>query len=65
LTQVGDFVNIVSAQLGSTFRTHVSGESIGMFASVEKLKRVVGWEPKYSLQVGVAETVTALRKNAV
>ena len=65
LTQVGDFVNIVSAQLGSTFRTHVSGESIGMFASVEKLKRVVGWEPKYSLQVGVAETVTALRKNVV
>jgi len=64
LTQVGDFVNIVSAQLGSTFRTHVSGEPIGMFASVEKLKRVVAWKPKYSLQQGVAETVQALKRKS-
>ena len=64
LTQIGDFVNIVSAQLGSTFRTHVSGEPIGMFASVEKLKRDVGWESKYSLQQGVAETLKALKKNS-
>ena len=64
LTQIGDFVNIVSAQLGSTFRTSVSGEPIGMFASVEKLKRDVGWEPKYSLQQGVAETVKALKKKS-
>jgi len=65
LTQVGDFVNLVSAQMGSTFRIHSSGEPIGMFASIEKLKRVSGWEPKYSLQLGVAETVTALKTNAV
>ena len=64
LTQVGDFVNLVSAQLGSTFRTHVSGEPIGMFASVEKLKKDVGWEPKHSLQQGVAETVKALKKKS-
>jgi UDP-glucose 4-epimerase len=64
LTQVGDFVNLVSAQLGSTFRTHVSGEPIGMFASVEKLKREVGWKPKYSLRQGVAETVKALKKKS-
>lgn len=64
LTQVGDFVNLVSAQLGSTFRKHVSGEPIGMFASVEKLKTDVGWEPKHSLQQGVAETVKALKKKS-
>jgi nucleoside-diphosphate-sugar epimerase len=64
LTQVGDFVNLISAQLGSTFRTHVSGEPIGMFASVEKLKRDVGWKSKYSLQHGVAETVKALKKRS-
>jgi nucleoside-diphosphate-sugar epimerase len=64
LTQVGDFVNLVSAQLGSTFRTHASGEPIGMFASVEKLKRDVGWELKHSLQQGVAETVKALKKKS-
>jgi len=64
LTQVGDFVNLVSAQLGSTFRTHTSREPIGMFASVEKLKREVGWEPKHSLQQGVAETVKALKRKS-
>jgi len=64
LTQVGDFVNLVSAQLGSTFRTHVSGEPIGMFASVEKLKQEVEWQPKYSLQQGVAETVKALKRKS-
>ena len=64
LTQVGDFVNIVAAELGSTFRTHVLGEPLGMFASVEKLKREVGWEPKHSLQQGVAETVKALKRKS-
>ena len=64
LTQVGDFVNLVSAQLESTFRTHVSGEPIGMYASVKKLKKDVGWEPKHSLQQGVAETVKALKKKS-
>jgi nucleoside-diphosphate-sugar epimerase len=64
LTQVGDFVNLVSAQLGSTFHMHVSGEPNGMFASVEKLKKDVGWEPKHSLQQGVAETVKALKKKS-
>jgi UDP-glucose 4-epimerase len=64
LTQVGDFVNIVSAELGSTFRTYISGEPIGMFASVEMLKREVGWQPKYSLRQGVAETVKALKKKS-
>ena len=64
LTQVGDFVYLVSAQLGSTFRTHTSREPIGMFASVEKLKREVGWEPKHSLQQGVAETVKALKRKS-
>ena len=64
LTQVGDFVNLVSAQLGSTFRTHTSREPIGMFASVEKLKREVGWEPKHSLQQGVVETVKALKRKS-
>ena len=35
-----------------------------MFASLEKIKRDVGWEPKYSLQQGVAETVKALKKKS-
>lgn len=64
LTQVGNFVNLVSAQLGSTFRADVSGEPSGMYASVEKLKRVASWEPRYSLQHGVAEAVKALKKTS-
>ena len=64
LTQVGNFVNLVSAQFGSTFRADVSDEPSGMYASVEKLKRVVSWEPMYSLQQGVAEAVKALKKTS-
>ena len=64
LTQVGSFVNLVSAQFGSTFRADVSGEPSGMYASVEKLKRVASWEPKYSLRQGVAETVKTLKKKS-
>ena len=65
LTQVGNFVNLVSAQFGSTFRADVSGEPSGMYASVEKLKRVVSWEPMYSLQQGVAETIKALKRKHI
>lgn len=65
LTQIRDFVNEVSVQVRSKFRLEVSGEPTGMFASVEKLKRVVGWEPRYTLQQGVFETVNAFKKHSV
>ncbi len=65
LTQVGGFVNLVSAQFGSTYRADVSGAPFGLCASVDKIKKVVGWEPRFTLQQGVAETVKTLKKNPV
>ena len=62
LTQVGDFANLVSTQLGSTFRVDVSGDPLGLYASIDKLKNVVGWEPRYTVQHGVTETIKALKK---
>lgn len=62
LTQVGDFVNQVSTQFGSIFRTAVSGEPLGLYASIDKLKNVVGWEPRFTLQHGVTETIKVLKK---
>ena len=62
LTQIGDFANLVSTQLGSTFRVDVSGDPLGLYASIDKLKNVVGWEPRYTVQHGVTETIKALKK---
>ena len=65
LTQVGNFVNLVSAQFGSTFRADVSGDPLGLYASIDKLTKVIGWKPKYTLVQGVAETIKALKRKHI
>ena len=65
LTQVGNFVNLVSAQFGSTFRADVSGDPLGLYASIDKLTKVTGWKPKYTLVQGVAETIKALKRKHI
>ena len=65
LTKVGDFVNLISTQFGSTFRTDVPGESLGLYASIGKLTKVTGWRSKYTLVQGVAETIKALKKKHI
>jgi len=63
-TQVGNFVNLVSTQYGSTFRTEVFGTPSGFYASIDKLKKVFEWMPRYTVQQGVAETVKALKRSS-
>jgi len=63
LTQVGDFVNMVSTEFGSKFQIHFSGAPKGMFASTDKLKNSTGWEPSFTVQQGVAETVKTLKRS--
>jgi len=63
LTQVGDFVNMISTEFGSYFRMSFSGTPKGVFASTDKLKNSTGWEPSFTVRQGVAETVKALRRN--
>ena len=62
LTRVGDFVNLISTQFGSTFRTDISGEHLGFYASIGKLTKVTGWKPSYTVQQGATETIKALKK---
>lgn len=65
LIQIGKFVNLVSTEYGSTFRIDVSGTPSGFYASIDKLKKVFGWEPRYSVHDGVAETIKALKKHSI
>jgi len=65
LTQVGDFVNLISTEFGSKYRIEFLGTPSGIFASTDKLKNSTGWEPIFSVRQGVAETVKALRRNLV
>ena len=64
LTVVSEFVNLISAQYGSSFRTAVSVKSSGFYASIEELTKVTGWEPKYTLDQGVTETIKELKKKS-
>ena len=65
LTQVCEFVNLISREFGSTFRSDVSGYPLGMYASINKMKNVIDWEPVYTLQHGVAETIKSFKKDSV
>lgn len=64
MTVVSDFVNLISIHCDSTFRMAVSDNSLGFCASIEKIKRVTGWEPRFTLEQGVLETVKELKKTS-
>ncbi len=61
---VAELVNMIARNCNLDFRINNGEVSQGTWASLLKIKRYTGWEPKYTLQQGVAETLKALKKNS-
>lgn len=57
ITSVSEFVNIVAASCGSSFRLELPKSLYGFWASIEKIKLSTGWIPKVSLEQGILKTL--------
>jgi nucleoside-diphosphate-sugar epimerase len=62
LTSVAQIVNLVSEFCDSDFRIENIEYLHGPWASIEKIKKVTGWEPRYTLEQGVTESLIELKR---
>ena len=64
LNAVAQIVNLIAESCDSDFRIENIEYLRGPWASIEKIKKVTGWEPRYSLEQGVKASIEELKKTA-
>lgn len=63
-TSVAQMVNLIAKSCHSDFRIENIKISRGSWASIEKIKQYTGWEPRYTLDQGLLETIKDLKKKS-
>ena len=63
-SSVSQMVNLIAENCHSDFRMENIKSLRASWASIEKIKRYTGWEPRYTLDQGVAETIKELEKKS-
>ncbi len=63
LTSVAQIVNLVAEFCQSDFRIKNTEYLQGAWASIEKIQKFTGWEPRYSLEQGVKDSIDGLKKS--
>lgn len=65
LTSVAQIVNLIAESCDADFRIENIEYLVGPWASIEKIKKFTGWEPRYTLEQGVKESINELKKGRI
>ena len=65
LTSVAQIVNLIAEYCDADFRIENLEHMSGPWASIEKIKKVTGWAPRYTLEQGVRESINEFKKRRI